>query len=149
MGERLKQNLERAYSLSKLAEQKGIRVKEPFTGLKDVITSYSIHYTKLYEDFEEALRIASNKHDIVALKVSDPLEKAIPDVGLIKIADSETGSEKWIDTSSAFTRRAYEEWWKNHLETIRGIFKRCGVDNTELSTRGDYVRPLIQLFESR
>lgn len=100
-------------------------------------------------DFEEALRIASNKHDIVALKVSDPLEKAIPDVGLIKIADSETGSEKWIDTSSAFTRRAYEEWWKNHLETIRGIFKRCGVDNTELSTRGDYVRPLIQLFESR
>jgi uncharacterized protein (DUF58 family) len=100
-------------------------------------------------DFEEALRIASNKHDVVALKVSDPLEKAIPDVGLIKIADSETGSEKWIDTSSAGTRRTYEEWWRNHLETIRGIFKRCGVDYTELSTREDYVRPLIQLFESR
>jgi uncharacterized protein (DUF58 family) len=100
-------------------------------------------------DFEEALRIASNKHDVVALKVSDPLEKAIPDVGLIKVSDAETGSEKWIDTSSGSTRRAYEEWWRNHLENIRGIFKRCGVDYAELSTREDYVRPLIQLFESR
>lgn len=100
-------------------------------------------------DFEEALRIAASKHDVVALKVSDPLEKAIPDVGLIKVLDSESGAEKWIDTSSQNTRRAYEEWWNNHIANIRNTFRRCGVDYTELSTKDDYVKPLIQLFESR
>jgi uncharacterized protein (DUF58 family) len=99
--------------------------------------------------FEEALRIASNKHDIVALKVFDPLEQAMPDVGLIKVSDAETGEEKWIDTSSGATRRAYEDWWKNHIETIKNIFKRCGVDSAELRTDQDYVKPLIMLFEKR
>ena len=100
-------------------------------------------------DFEEALRIASNKHDIVALKVFDPVEQAIPDIGLIKVSDSETGEEKWIDTSSKFTRNAYMKWWISHIELIRNIFLRCGVDSTELRTDLDYVKPLIKLFENR
>ncbi len=99
--------------------------------------------------FEEALRIASNKHDIVALKVYDPFEQSIPDIGLIKISDAETGEEKWIDTSSSATRRVYEKWWVNHIETIKNIFKRCGVDSAELRTDLDYVKPLIMLFEKR
>ncbi len=103
----------------------------------------------LVPDFEEALKIAANKHDVVALKVSDPLEKSIPDVGLIKMLDSENGEERWIDTSSGHTRRVYEEWWNNHIGNIRSTFKRCGVDYTELSTKEDYVKPLIQLFENR
>jgi len=100
-------------------------------------------------EFEEALRIAASKHDIVALKVSDALEKVLPDVGFLKVLDSETGTERWIDTSSKFTRRAYEEWWKHHIETVSNRFKRCGVDSTLLNTGDDYVKPLIKLFESR
>ena len=100
-------------------------------------------------EFEEALRIASNKHDIVALKVYDPLEQSIPDIGLVKVSDSETGEEKWIDTSSGITRRAYEEWWINHIEIIKNIFNRCGVDSTELRTDLDYVKPLMKLFKKR
>jgi uncharacterized protein (DUF58 family) len=100
-------------------------------------------------DFEEALRIASNKHDIVALKVFDPLEQEIPNIGLIKVSDSETGEEKWIDTSSKFTRTAYKQWWISHIELVRNIFVRCGVDSTELRTDLDYVKPLIKLFENR
>jgi uncharacterized protein (DUF58 family) len=100
-------------------------------------------------DFETSLRIASNKHDVVALKVLDPLEKAIPDVGLLKVADSETGSEKWIDTSSEKTRKSYENWWSNHISVIKNIFNRCRVDYTEIHTNADYVKPLIQLFETR
>jgi uncharacterized protein (DUF58 family) len=99
--------------------------------------------------FEEALRIASNKHDIVALKVYDPFEQMIPDIGLIKVSDAETGEEKWIDTSSVTTRRAYEKWWINHIEIIKNTFKRCGVDSAELRTDIDYVKPLIMLFEKR
>jgi uncharacterized protein (DUF58 family) len=100
-------------------------------------------------EFEEALRIAANKHDVVALKVSDPLEKALPDVGLLKIVDSESGEEKWIDTSSKYLRTSYGNWWNSHIETVKNRFKRCGVDFTELSTSDDYVKPLIKLFESR
>jgi uncharacterized protein (DUF58 family) len=100
-------------------------------------------------EFEEALRIAASKHDIVALKVSDPLERLLPDAGFIKVLDAETGEEKWIDTSSKHIRRAYAEWWNSHIEVVRSRFKRCGVDFTELSTREDYVKPLIKLFESR
>ncbi|NSW94056.1 MAG: DUF58 domain-containing protein [Bacteroidales bacterium] len=100
-------------------------------------------------DFEEALRIASNKHDVVALKIYDPLEMSVPDAGLIKVLDAETGEEKWIDTSSKQVRKSYEEWWKNHVETIRSIFKRCGTDYVELATGKDYVKPLMNLFEKR
>jgi uncharacterized protein (DUF58 family) len=100
-------------------------------------------------DFEEALKIASNKHDVVALKIYDPVEKSIPDVGLIKISDAESGIEKWIDTSSATVRQEYEEWWSNHIDLIKNIFKKCGVDSSEISTNEDYVKPLMKLFKTR
>jgi uncharacterized protein (DUF58 family) len=100
-------------------------------------------------DFEEALRIASNKHDIVALKVFDPVEKTLPNIGFIKVSDSESGVEKWIDTSSGLTRVMYEKWWIDHLDLIKNIFKRCGVDSAEIRTDLDYVKPLIKLFENR
>jgi uncharacterized protein (DUF58 family) len=99
--------------------------------------------------FEEALRIASNKHDIVALKVYDPLETSLPNVGLIKVSDSESGAERWVDTSSKVARMAYGDWWNRHMTEINSIFKRCGVDSTFISTDEDYVKPLVKLFETR
>ena len=103
----------------------------------------------LVPDFEEALRIASNKHDIVALKIYDPAEISIPDIGLVKINDAESGVEQWIDTSSVAVRKEYESWWNNHIELIKNIFKRCGVDSSMISTGEDYVKPLIKLFKTR
>jgi len=100
-------------------------------------------------DFEEALRIASNKHDIVALKVFDRAETSIPNVGMIKVIDSETEVEKWIDTSSSVARKRYSMWWENHVSSIKNTFKRCGVDFAFFSTGEDYVKPLVQLFENR
>jgi uncharacterized protein (DUF58 family) len=99
--------------------------------------------------FEEPLRIASNKHDIVAIKIFDQLESQIPDIGLIKIQDTETGYEKWIDTSAGNTRRNYMEWWESHLAGIKTTFRKCGVDSAFLCTGEDYVKPLIKLFKSR
>jgi len=100
-------------------------------------------------DFEEALRIASNKHDVAALKVYDRIETSIPDIGMVKIIDSESGTEKWIDTSSGVAREKYRLWWENHLENVKNTFRRCGVDSAFFSTGEDYVKPLIQLFEKR
>jgi len=100
-------------------------------------------------DFEEALRIASNKHDIVALKVFDPAERSLPDIGMIKIMDSESGKEKWIDTTSKYTRMEYESWWNDHVSNLTNIFRRCGVDSSMISTDEDYVKPLMKLFKTR
>jgi uncharacterized protein (DUF58 family) len=134
------------------SESRKTNLDEPLRFLTNVIkkrcTAFIIS-DFLVPDFEEALRIASNKHDIVALKIFDPIEQAIPDIGLIKVSDSETGDEKWIDTSSKYTRKAYEQWWIDHIKLIKNIFKRCGVDSTELRTDLDYVKPLIKLFENR
>jgi uncharacterized protein (DUF58 family) len=134
------------------SQSKGTNLDEPLRFLTNAIkkrcTTFIIS-DFIVPEFEESLRIASNKHDIVALKVYDPLEQSIPDIGFIKVSDSETGEEQWIDTSSGSTRRAYEKWWTNHIEIIKNIFKRCGVDSAELRTDLDYVKPLIMLFEKR
>jgi len=99
--------------------------------------------------FEEALRIASNKHDIVAVKVYDTLETSLPDIGLINFVDSETGMEKCVDTSSKTIRETYDKWWHEHSLELKNLFRRCGVDSTSICTGEDYVKPLIKLFESR
>ena len=103
----------------------------------------------LAPDFEEALRIASSKHDIVALRITDPLEKVLPDVGLMKVMDSETGEKKWIDTSSKKLREDYSDWYSRHTGILSNTMKKCSVDFTEISTGEDYVKPLIKLFKSR
>ena len=100
-------------------------------------------------DFEESLRIASNKHDIAALKIYDPVEQSLPDIGMVKVVDAETGRERWIDTSSSNTRNEYRKWWEKHLLLVQNIFRRCGVDTAEISTDQDYVKPLIMLFKKR
>ncbi|MGQ9619475.1 MAG: DUF58 domain-containing protein [Bacteroidales bacterium] len=100
-------------------------------------------------DFEESLRIAANKHDIVALKIYDPAETDIPDIGFVRIYDPETEFERWIDTSSGQMRKNYFEWWKGHSDNLENLFKRCGVDSAWISTGKDYVLPLIRLFKNR
>lgn len=100
-------------------------------------------------DFEEALRIASNKHDLAAIKIYDAFETSLPDIGLAKFEDAETGSEKWIDTSLKSNRDAYSNWWNKHLGSIKTSFRKCGVDYALIRTDQDYVKPLIQLFEGR
>ncbi len=99
--------------------------------------------------FEDSLKIASGKHDIVALNFTDRHEKSIPDIGLVRIADPETGAERWIDTSSSVIRRRYEDSWILHKAEITGVFRRSGIDNAELVTGEDYVKPLLRLFEKR
>jgi uncharacterized protein (DUF58 family) len=133
-------------------ESKRTNLSEPLryltNGIKKRCTAFIIS-DFMVPDFENALRIASNKHDIVALKIYDPVEKSLPDVGMIKISDAESGAEKWIDTSSVMTRRDYEKWWNDHIDELKNIFKRCGVDSSLISSDEDYVKPLMKLFKTR
>jgi len=100
-------------------------------------------------DFEESLKIANRKHDIVALKIYDRREKELPSMGLVKFTDPETGAWRWIDTSSEKLRKDYADYWKNQEKRLNELFTRSGVDYASISTAEDYVKPLIALFKKR
>ncbi|MDD4008743.1 MAG: DUF58 domain-containing protein [Fermentimonas sp.] len=101
------------------------------------------------EDYNKALQIANNKHDIVAIQVYDELSTNLQSVGLMKVRDPETGGEKWIDTSSRKVRNAYRTWWENMQNNKNLAFRQSGVDNISVSTESDYVKSLLQLFQQR
>jgi uncharacterized protein (DUF58 family) len=100
-------------------------------------------------DFEQALKIASEKHDIVALHVMDRGESQLPDLGLMQLKDPETGKYSLTDTSDRLTRMAYEHWWKRQQEKNAELFRKVGVDMADFYTDRDYVKELIALFKRR
>jgi uncharacterized protein (DUF58 family) len=101
------------------------------------------------EGFEDALKIANQKHDIVALRVYDPREAEMPDIGFIKLKDAETGEYYWANTSNRKTREAYRVWWLENEDLLRTAFSKSGVDNVAVPTNEDYVKALISLFKKR
>ena len=99
--------------------------------------------------YEDALKVAVNRHDISVIRVYDPLERTIPDVGLVHVKDSETGKGAWINTSSRSTRAAYEQWFRTASESAAKLFNRYQVDSVDTATDQDYVKNLIALFHRR
>ncbi len=100
-------------------------------------------------NFLDALRIANNKHDIVAIRVIDKREKELPAVGLLKVKDAETGIDRWIDTDSNFVRDGYAKWWSQSTAAVNESFSKCRVDSVSIATDEDYVQPLVKLFKRR
>ncbi len=99
--------------------------------------------------YKDALSIANNKHDLIAVQVYDKRETTLPDVGLMKICDAETGAEQWIDTSSAKTRTAYNNWWEGRQDLMTESMKKSRVDYVTIATDEDYVKALMSLFLRR
>ena len=100
-------------------------------------------------DFSNPLKIASRKHDIVALHVRDVREEHLPPVGLIQVKDCETAKTITINTDSARVRQAYEIAWHNHANRLRETFRSAGVDTVSLPTDTDYIPALLNLFKQR
>lgn len=99
--------------------------------------------------FEDSLMIASKKHDVVAIQVYDKRESEIPDVGLVRFKDAESGSDRWIDTSDINARNVYAESWKNRQNNLDQAFKKTGVDAVSVRTDEDFVKALMALFKKR
>jgi uncharacterized protein (DUF58 family) len=99
--------------------------------------------------FEQALRIASGKHDIVAIRVYDKRETELPPVGLMEVYDKETLTKSWVDTSNPRVREKYARWWKEHEAVLDSTFKRSGIDHASVNTGQDFVKPLMKLFTQR
>ena len=100
-------------------------------------------------DFSTALQIANRKHDVAAIQVYDKRAKELPDVGLIKVRDAETGHDIYIDTSSKKLRQAHTRYWMEREETLRQTFAKSNVDWVSVATDEDYVKQMMLLFSSR
>jgi uncharacterized protein (DUF58 family) len=101
------------------------------------------------KDFMQTLTIANRKHDVVAIQVYDKRACELPDVGLMKVVDAETGFEQYIDTSSRRLRDSYKQYWNNRQKQLKETFTRSNVDNVSIATDEDYVKSLLGLFKQR
>ncbi len=99
--------------------------------------------------YEEALKVAVNRHDLSVIEVYDPRERSIPDVGLVHIKDSETGKAAWVDTSDRKMRLRYEEWFRNVEQSSSRLFMKYNVDKVSIALDDDYVKGLMSLFKNR
>ena len=134
-------------------EERGTDIGEGLRFLTSAIkrrtTAFLISDFMTAKDFEQELRIAANKHDLVALRITDRREMEIPKVGLVKFKDAETGSERWVDTSSRAWHEAYRTMIQQEAMRLNRLFTMQGIDNTLIYTDEDYVKPLMQLFKKR
>ncbi len=140
-------------------ENKGTNISEALRYLTNAIKKRSTAFLIsdfLDEDnetgiprFDEAIRIANRKHDVIGLKIYDKREKELPPVGLIRMRDAETGAYAWVDTSSLKLRNQYANWYQNMESNVNNTLMKAGVDYVSIATGQDYVKPLMNLFKKR
>ena len=100
-------------------------------------------------DYFRSMSIANRKHDLAAIQVYDRRDATLPDVGLVRMRDMETGADIWVDTSSKKVRTAYDKAWYARQQQLSQTVGRCGVDLASISTDEDFVKSLLALFRNR
>jgi hypothetical protein len=101
------------------------------------------------EGFEDALKIANRKHDLIAIRIYDEREHRLPNIGLVKLKNAETNKQIWVDTSNEKIRHKFKIDALRKEDQLNEIFLKSGVDATKIKTNQDYVKPLINLFKKR
>ena len=130
----------------------GTNIAEALKYLNNVVKKRSITFVLsdyMADGYEDALRVASKKHDIIGIKVFDDLEEQLPNVGLIKVEDAETGDKQMIDTSSNSVRQKYNDHFIAHNEYYKNAFRKAGSSVININTKEDYVKHLLRFFKSR
>jgi uncharacterized protein (DUF58 family) len=103
----------------------------------------------LDEGYEDALKIAAKKHDLIGVRLHDPREGDLPSAGLVRMRDAESGEALWIDTSSAAVRQQYARWWGERQDQRSKLFRRSGVDTVDIRIDQSYINPLMAFFRIR
>lgn len=133
--------------------QTGTNISFALKYLTNIIKKKSIAFiiSDFYDShsFSDAIKVANKRHDVVALRVHDKHEQELPDIGLVKLKDNETGKFIWVDTSDKSTRKQLQINKLKHEAEIKDIFNRSGVDFTTIYTDEGYVKPLMNLFKKR
>lgn len=134
------------------AENSGTNIAEALRYLTNVIkkraTSFLIS-DFMDEGFEKAVQIANHKHDLIAIRVTDRRETDMPNVGMMRLLDAETGNQMWVDTGSAAVRRQLRQWANRKSRELDTLFSKLGVDMVKVYTGEDYVKPLMNMFRKR
>ncbi|MEI6488686.1 MAG: DUF58 domain-containing protein [Bacteroidota bacterium] len=133
-------------------EHKKTNIELALKYLTSVIKKRSIAFVIsdfMDDNFSDALKIANKKHDLVALRIFDKRETELPNVGLVKFLDAETGSIKWMDTSDRKVRVHHNASALKREAILKETFSRCGVDSANINTADSYVQPLTNLFKRR
>ena len=119
------------------------------SGIKKRCTSFLVSDFIDEGDYIKALSIANNKHDLIAVQVYDKREMQLPDVGLMRVYDAETGEERWINTSSKKVRETYQRWWYQRQLKMSEKLQHSRVDLASIATDEDYTKALLALFKRR
>ncbi len=134
------------------AENSGTNIAEALRYLTNVIKKRATAFLIsdfMDDDFEKAVQIANHKHDLIAIRVTDRRETTMPNVGMVRMLDAETGNQMWVDTGSAAIRRQLSRWTSNKGRELDTMFFKLGVDMVKVYTGEDYVKPLMNMFRKR
>jgi len=134
------------------ADSSGTNISEALRYMTNVIKKKSTVFLIsdfMDEGYEKAVQIANHKHDLIAIRVTDERETELPDVGLVRMMDAETGKKMWVDTSSSKVRQQFKNWAFQKRGQLDTMFARYGVDMVKVYTGQDYVKPLMNLFRKR
>ncbi len=134
------------------AENSGTNIAEALRYLTNVIKKRATAFLIsdfMDDDFEKAVQIANHKHDLIAIRVTDRRETTMPNVGMVRMLDAETGNQMWVDTGSAAIRRQLSQWAGRKGRELDTLFSKLGVDMVKVYTGEDYVKPLMNMFRKR
>ena len=134
------------------AQRKGTSIQSATEFLSRILTRTAVIF--LISDFmdhnyEKGLKVLSQRHDVIAIHIKDPLESTLPKAGIVELYDNEKGKTVLIDSSSSRTRNAFELSEMVRLERVDHLFKRLGIDKINISSHESYVEPLIRFFKKR
>ncbi len=134
-------------------ESKRTDVKQAVEFLSSVqkrrTTAFILSDFYVRNDFQQSLQICNRKHDVVAIQVYDIRAKELPDVGLMKVVDAETGFEQYVDTGSRRLRQSYQKYWMGRQAELSETFNKSNVDHVSIATNEDFVKSLLLLFKQR
>ncbi len=134
------------------AEDQGTNVGVALEYLNSLIKKRCICFVLsdfLSKNYEAPLRIAKRRHDVVGIHIIDPREEVLPNVGLIRAVDSETGATRWIDSSRKKVRQQYSDWFQNNMNYFKDTFIKTGADSVTIRTNESYVNKLLEFFKRR
>lgn len=134
------------------ADNKGTDISEALRYFTNAIKKKSTAFLIsdfMSEGYDKALQIANHKHDLIAIRVTDKRETELPNIGLTKMKDAETGKTVWVDTSSKKIRNYFHQWTDKKRRELDILFARFGIDMVKVYTGEDYVKPLMNMFKKR
>lgn len=138
--------------LTEQPKKKGTNLKEAIRFFNNSSRRKSIVFILsdfMDNNYEDALKVAAKKHDVIGIKVYDKMDMSIPDLGLLQVEDAETGKMRWIDTSNKLVRYNYEQEFHKHNERCNEAFVRAGADLLHMTAGEDYVKVLQKFFINR